>query len=54
MIVDELARYAVFETGRTLPPEVADHAKRAVIDWFAALFPGNAAWVGVSAAPQEL
>jgi 2-methylcitrate dehydratase PrpD len=40
MIVDEFARYALFEAGRPLPAEVAHHAKRALIDWFAALFPG--------------
>jgi 2-methylcitrate dehydratase PrpD len=40
MIVDEFARYAQFEAGRPLPAEVAHHAKRALIDWFAALFPG--------------
>ncbi len=40
MIVDEFARYAQFEAGRPLPAEVAHHAKRALIDWFSALFPG--------------
>src|SRR5512140_2086403 len=40
MIVDEFARYAPFEAGRPLPAEVAHHAKRALIDWFSALFPG--------------
>lgn len=48
MIVDELARYAVFEATRPLPPEVAHHAKRAVVDWFAALFPG----IGAAPGPQ--
>jgi 2-methylcitrate dehydratase PrpD len=46
MLVDEFARYARFETGRALPPEVAHHAKRALLDWFAALFPGIAAAPG--------
>ena len=38
-----VARFAAFaETFRTqpLPPEVLHHAKRAVIDWHAALYPG--------------
>jgi 2-methylcitrate dehydratase PrpD len=39
-IVEELARYAQAEAGRALPPEVTHHAKRALIDWFSALFPG--------------
>jgi 2-methylcitrate dehydratase PrpD len=39
-IVDEFARYAQAEAGRALPPEVVHHAKRALIDWFSALFPG--------------
>jgi 2-methylcitrate dehydratase PrpD len=40
MIVDQLAEYSQFESARALPPEVAHHAKRALIDWFSALFPG--------------
>jgi 2-methylcitrate dehydratase PrpD len=40
MIVDEFAQYAQFEANRALPAEVAHHAKRALIDWFSALFPG--------------
>jgi 2-methylcitrate dehydratase PrpD len=46
-IVDEFARYAQAEAGRALPPEVAHHAKRALIDWFSALFPGIAVAPGV-------
>ena len=42
MIVDRLAEYAQFEVNRALPDEVAHHAKRALIDWFSALFPGIA------------
>ncbi len=42
MIVDELAVYAQRETARPLPAEVTHHAKRALIDWFSALFPGIA------------
>ena len=41
MIVDKFAEYAHFEAGRALPPEVGHHAKRALIDWFSALFPGT-------------
>lgn len=40
-IVDRLAGYAVRDVGRTLPDEVLHHAKRSVLDWFAALFPGS-------------
>jgi 2-methylcitrate dehydratase PrpD len=47
MIIDELARYAHSEAGRTLPAEVTHHAKRALIDWFSALFPGIAIAPGV-------
>lgn len=42
MIVDQLAEYAQREAARPLPAEVMHHAKRALIDWFAALFPGIA------------
>ncbi len=42
MIVDELAEYAQREAARPLPVEVTHHAKRALIDWFSALFPGIA------------
>jgi len=40
-ILDRLADYAQREAARELPPEVLHHAKRAVIDWFAALYPGT-------------
>lgn len=40
-IVDRLAGYAQLEAGRTLSDEVLHHAKRAVVDWFAALYPGT-------------
>ncbi len=40
MIIDRLAEYARWEAGRPLPAEVEHHAKRALIDWFSALFPG--------------
>jgi len=42
MIVDQLAEYAQREAARPLPAEVTHHAKRALIDWFSALFPGIA------------
>jgi len=41
MIIDKFAEYARFEAGRALPPDIQHHAKRAVIDWFSALFPGT-------------
>ena len=40
-IEERLARYAEREAGRALPEEVLHHAKRAVLDWFAALYPGT-------------
>jgi 2-methylcitrate dehydratase PrpD len=42
MLVDQFAEYARFEAGRALPADVEYHAKRALIDWFSALFPGTA------------
>ena len=48
MIVDEFAKYAQHEAGRALPGDVTHHAKRALIDWFSALFPG----IGVAPGPQ--
>lgn len=41
MILDRFAEYSRFEAGRALPPDVRHHAKRALIDWFSALFPGT-------------
>lgn len=40
-ILDEIARYTEFESGRELSDEVMHHAKRAVVDWFSALYPGT-------------
>lgn len=40
MILDKIAEYARFESARALPSDVEHHAKRALIDWFSALFPG--------------
>ena len=36
MLLQQLADYAIREQTSTLPPEVIHHAKRAVIDWYAA------------------
>lgn len=41
MIINELAQYAVDQTKRGLSPEVTHAAKRALVDWFSALFPGT-------------
>ncbi len=40
--IEIMALYAVSERQSALRPEVLHHAKRAVIDWYAALFAGNA------------
>ena len=40
-ILDKLAAYAQREAARELPADVLHHAKRAVLDWFAALYPGT-------------
>lgn len=39
-LIETIADYAVNEQTRPLPEEVRHHAKRALIDWFAALLPG--------------
>jgi 2-methylcitrate dehydratase PrpD len=41
MLMQQLADYAIKEQTSKLPPEVIHHAKRAVIDWYAALLPGS-------------
>src|SRR3989304_5089846 len=41
MLVHEFAEYAVKGQTSKLPPEVIHHAKRAVIDWYAAFLPGS-------------
>lgn len=41
MIIEELARYAVDQVKIGLSPEVSHAAKRALVDWFSALFPGT-------------
>lgn len=39
-VVEQFARFAVAYRTHPIAPEVAHHARRAVIDWFAALLPG--------------
>ena len=39
-IVEQFASYAADSRTRPIPPEALHHAKRAVIDWYAALLPG--------------
>jgi 2-methylcitrate dehydratase PrpD len=41
MLLKTIADYAVREQTSKLPAEVIHHAKRAVIDWYAALLPGS-------------
>ena len=41
MLLEQIADYAIREQTSTLPAEVIHHAKRAVIDWYAALLPGS-------------
>ena len=41
MLTQQLAAYAVKEQTSKLPANVMHHAKRAVIDWYAALLPGS-------------
>ena len=41
MLVDQFAEYAIKERTSQLPAGVLHHAKRAVIDWFAAFLPGS-------------
>ncbi len=41
-VVERFAAFAEAFRAQPLPPEVLHHAKRAVIDWHAALFPGAA------------
>src|SRR5712691_1084739 len=39
-VVERFAEFAEAQRGRPIAPQVLHHAKRAVIDWHAALFPG--------------
>ena len=41
MLMHQLADYAIKEQTSKLPAEVIHHAKRAVIDWYAAMLPGS-------------
>ena len=41
MLLEQIADYAIRDQTSKLPPEVIHHAKRAVIDWYAALLPGS-------------
>jgi 2-methylcitrate dehydratase PrpD len=41
MLLEKIADYAIKEQTSKLPAEVIHHAKRAVIDWYAALLPGS-------------
>src|SRR5215210_3193094 len=41
MLLEQIADYAIKEQTSRLPAEVIHHAKRAVIDWYAALLPGS-------------
>ena len=41
MLLEKIADYAIREQTGALRPEVIHHAKRAVIDWYAALLPGS-------------
>jgi 2-methylcitrate dehydratase PrpD len=41
MLLEKIADYAIREQSSKLPAKVLHHAKRAVIDWYAALLPGS-------------
>ena len=41
MLVEQFAAYAARERTAKLPADVIHHAKRAVIDWYAAFLPGG-------------
>jgi 2-methylcitrate dehydratase PrpD len=41
MLLEQIADYAIREQTSKLRPDVVHHAKRAVIDWYAALLPGS-------------
>ena len=40
ILIEQIADYIVSEQTSTLSPSTRHHAKRAVIDWFAAMYPG--------------
>ena len=41
MLLEEISHYGAKDAARVLPDEVLHHAKRAVLDWFSALYPGT-------------
>ena len=41
MLLDKIAEYAIRERTSKLPANVVHHARRAVIDWYAAVLPGS-------------
>lgn len=41
MLLEQISHYGATDTVRDLPEEVLHHAKRAVLDWFSALYPGT-------------
>lgn len=41
MLLDQIAAYGARDATRALPADVVHHAKRALIDWFSALYPGT-------------
>ncbi|CAM4385038.1 MmgE/PrpD family protein [Acinetobacter pragensis] len=45
-IIQQYAAYAAIEAQRDLSPETLHHAKRVVLDWFSALYPGLISEVG--------
>ncbi|MBK1780100.1 MmgE/PrpD family protein [Advenella sp. WQ 585] len=47
MILRTIAEYGARDTQATLPDNVVQHAKRAVLDWLAALYPGAAVSPGI-------
>ena len=40
-LMAEIGEYGAWQMGQTPPPEALHHAKRAVLDWFSALYPGT-------------
>lgn len=45
-LIQQYAEYAALEAQRDLSPETLHHAKRVVLDWFSALYPGFVSEVG--------
>jgi 2-methylcitrate dehydratase PrpD len=41
ILIEKIADYIVQEQTRPFAPNTIHHAKRAVIDWFAAMYPGS-------------